>query len=158
MTYPKDPKYKDIKSFILDNSKKQLDSSLIKHIIFDDTNQDTDDKITSINKKAYSYCMNLESINFSKAKSLTTICDGAFYNCYLLETVILPDQSIDIEADAFSKHTETIKFYNTNEEPHIKSKELNNGNEVKKSGGGIKPKKTYKKRQTKRKRQTRKRN
>lgn len=158
MTYPKDQEYKDIKSFILDNSKKRLDSSLIKHIIFDDTNQNTNNKITSINKKAYSYCMNLESINFSKAQSLTTIGDGAFYNCYKLETVILPEQSINIEADAFSKHTETISFLNTNKKPHSKSKELNKGEEVITSGGGIKPKKTYKKRQTKRKRQTRKRN
>lgn len=147
----------------------------LKNIIFPKT-------LTNIKNRAFRACTLLQNINLGIAKSLTRIEQGAFQHCYSLQEVILPENlqfigsfpfsncfslkqvtlpenKINIESSAFYRFPTTIIFYNNKNILHSKEKNLNRGEEVKieTSGGGIKTKKTYKKRKQNKK-QTRKRN
>ena len=59
------------------------------------------DTVTTIGKYAFFYCTSLTTVNFPQSGSLTTIVDGAFEQCFKLQSANIPDGVTEIGQSAF---------------------------------------------------------
>lgn len=89
-----------------------LNKNSIEKLIFNDSNTDTQKKITSILMNAHKNYENLIEIDFSEAEKLTEINYAAFQNCSKLTTITFPPYLKVIGNSAFKNCTvlDNLKF------------------------------------------------